>query len=316
MDVAFHGRHDDLALALGIFVLLGLNIREKMGHCLFHDAGRFNDLRQEHFARPEQIADNVHAVHQRTFDNFNRPSARLLDGKPRLFGVVHNMRIDPFDQRMLKPLCHRPATPFGFGLFLRNVGAAVFFGKGNQPFGGIGIFVEDNILARNAQFRVYIVIDVELAGVDNCHVQSRRDCVVQEDRMHRPAHRFIATEREGKIRKTARIMGMRTKHAQFFDGFDEVYAVIIMLFDTGRDRKDIRIENNVFRGKADAYQEVISALTDFHLALFGVCLTLFIKGHHDNRGSVGHAQTRMLQELLFTLFHRNGIDDGLTRNAF
>ena len=50
MHVALHGRHDDLALALGARLFLRLNIREEMRDRLFHHARRFYHLRQEHAA--------------------------------------------------------------------------------------------------------------------------------------------------------------------------------------------------------------------------------------------------------------------------
>ena len=44
-----------------------------MGHRLFHHACAFHHLGQEHLARREQVADHVHTVHERTFDDFNNP---------------------------------------------------------------------------------------------------------------------------------------------------------------------------------------------------------------------------------------------------
>jgi hypothetical protein len=254
MDVTLYGRHDDLALALGILVLLGLDIREKMRHSLFHDARRFDDLRQEHFAGTEQVADNIHAVHQWAFDDLDRAATGLFDGQTRLFSVVNDMGVDPFDQCMFEPLCNRPTAPFGLGFFLRHIGAAVFFGQRDQPLGRIGITVENDIFAGNTKLGVNIIINVELAGIDNRHVQSGRDRVVEKDRMHCPADRLVTPEGEGKVRKTARIMGVRTQDPQLFDCFDEVDPVIIMLFDTGGDSKDIGVENDVLGRKAGADQ--------------------------------------------------------------
>ncbi len=41
----------------------------------FITRARFHDLRQEHFARAEQIADDVHAVHERPFDDLTAACA-------------------------------------------------------------------------------------------------------------------------------------------------------------------------------------------------------------------------------------------------
>jgi hypothetical protein len=49
----------------------------QIGDRLLHHAGRFHHLRQEHLARAEQVADHVHAGHQRAFDDVQRPLGLL-----------------------------------------------------------------------------------------------------------------------------------------------------------------------------------------------------------------------------------------------
>jgi hypothetical protein len=63
--------------------------------------------------------------------------------------------------------------------------------------------VEDHRLAGVAQGAVDLVIDVELAGVDDGHVHAGGDGVIQEHRVHRAAHRFVAAEAEGQVRQAA-----------------------------------------------------------------------------------------------------------------
>ena len=196
MHVALHGRHDDLAFALGACLFFGFDIGKEMRDRLFHYAGGFHHLRQEHPARSEQVAHHIHAVHQRPFNDLDGPAASGLDGKPRFFGIVDNMRVDALDQRMFKPLVYRPAAPFCFGLFLRYISAAIFLGKRDEPLGSIGIAVEDDIFAGHAQFSVDVIIDIKLSRVDDGHIQPGWDGVIEKDRMHRPAHRFITTETE------------------------------------------------------------------------------------------------------------------------
>ena len=38
--------------------------RQQISDRLLHHAGALDHLRQEHLARPEQVADDIHAVHQ------------------------------------------------------------------------------------------------------------------------------------------------------------------------------------------------------------------------------------------------------------
>jgi hypothetical protein len=55
----------------------------QVGNGLLHDACRLHDLRQEHFARAEKVANDVHAGHKRAFDDVQR-FLRLL---ARLFRI-------------------------------------------------------------------------------------------------------------------------------------------------------------------------------------------------------------------------------------
>ena len=86
-------------------LLLGLHEGHEIGDRLLHHAGRLHHLRQEHLARPEQVADHVHAGHQRAFDDVQRPLGR----KARLLYVRLDELGDAVDERMLEPLRDRPA---------------------------------------------------------------------------------------------------------------------------------------------------------------------------------------------------------------
>ena len=44
---------------------------------LLHHAGRFDHLRQEHFALTEQIAHHIHTGHQRAFNDLQRARKAL-----------------------------------------------------------------------------------------------------------------------------------------------------------------------------------------------------------------------------------------------
>ena len=81
VDVALDRGHDDLAdAALGVAgLLLGLDERDQVGDGLLHDAGGLHHLREEHLPGAEQVADDVHAVHQRALDDLDRPAAAVAD---------------------------------------------------------------------------------------------------------------------------------------------------------------------------------------------------------------------------------------------
>jgi hypothetical protein len=64
-------------------LLLLLHERHQVGDRLLHHRGRLHDLRQEHLAGAEEIADHVHSVHQRAFDHMQRALGR----EPRLLDI-------------------------------------------------------------------------------------------------------------------------------------------------------------------------------------------------------------------------------------
>ena len=73
VHVALHGGDDDAAVGARDAVLLLLDERHEMRDRALHHARALHHLRQEHLAGAEQVADDVHAVHQRTFDHLQRP---------------------------------------------------------------------------------------------------------------------------------------------------------------------------------------------------------------------------------------------------
>src|SRR5204862_648735 len=77
VDVALDGRHQDLATRLPLtggmtLPARRLHERHQVGDCFLHHAGALDHLWQEHLASAEQVADDVHAVHQRSLDNVER----------------------------------------------------------------------------------------------------------------------------------------------------------------------------------------------------------------------------------------------------
>ena len=200
MHVALHGGHHHLAgggakIDTGGF-LLSFEIGLQVGHGLLHDTRRLHHLRQEHLARAEQIADHVHAGHQRAFDDVQR-LFRLL---ACLFRIGLDELGDAVHQRVRQPFLHRRIAP---GVVLHDLLAAVPLearGGLQQAIGGIGAAIENHILAQLAQFRRDIVIDGELTGVNDAHVHAGLNGVVQEHRVHRLAHRLVAAEGERQVR--------------------------------------------------------------------------------------------------------------------
>jgi len=176
VDIAFYRGHQDLALGLGFIAFFQLDKRNQVGHGLFHHSGGFHHLRQEHFARAKQVADDVHARHQRAFDHFDG----ALEGLARLFGVFDDMGGDALDQCVLQTLVDVPAAPlFGF-CFLDAAVALVLVCYRQQVVGAVRGAVEHHVFHGIAQLGGDLVVDFQLACVDDTHGQAVADCIQQK----------------------------------------------------------------------------------------------------------------------------------------
>ena len=268
VDVALDGGEQDAAgdvlLAGAEEALLLLHERHQVGDRLLHDAGRLDHLRQEHLARAEQVADDVHAGHQRAFDHVER----ALGGGARLLGVDLDELGDAGDQRMLEPLLDRPLAPGEVGLLLGRGAALVALGDLEQPLGRIRPAVEDHVLGELAELGVDVVIDRQRAGIDDAHVHAGGDRVVEEDRVHRRAHRLVAAEGEGEVGDAARDMRVRQVLPDPAHRLDEVDAVVVVLLDAGGDGEDVGVEDDVLGREADLLgEDAVGPRADLDLAL-------------------------------------------------
>src|SRR6185503_8311973 len=278
VHVALDGRHDDLAVrARGTAVgFLLLDVRDQVRDGLFHHARGLDDLGQEHLAGAEQVADDVHAVHQRPFDHLQR-TLELLAG---FFGVLYYEFVDAFDERMLQALHDRPAAPRELLDLAPSRFALVARRDLQQPLRGVGPAIQDHVLDALAQLRVDVFVDRQLPGVDDAHRQAGLDGVIQEYRVHRLAHRVVAAERERDVADAAADVRVRTTALDRGRRLDEIVRVVVVLLDAGGDREDIRIEDDVFRRKARLLgQQLVGALADRDLARDRVGLPLFVEGH-------------------------------------
>ena len=69
MDIALDRGHQDAPGTLARGLSFALDVRFEDGHSLLHRARRLDYLRQEHLARTKTLAHEIHAVHERPFDN-------------------------------------------------------------------------------------------------------------------------------------------------------------------------------------------------------------------------------------------------------
>ena len=82
---------------------------------------------------------------------------------PRLLGIVDDVRVDAFDERVGQPLADRQRAPLGELLLLGLVGPLVLLGQRDEPLGRILAAVENDVLAGLAKLGIDRVVNVELA---------------------------------------------------------------------------------------------------------------------------------------------------------
>ena len=268
VHVALDGGEQDLAggLALGEAKLLLLLLHEghEIGHGLLHHPRRLHHLRQEHLAGAEQIADHVHALHQRAFDDVQR--------------TLGLERAPPRYPRRYRCRCRGPARgsaaprPASRARRDRPRASAPRRPCSARPLRAGGRWRRARRLritssTRVAQLGIDVVVERELAGIDDAHIHAGLDGVIEEHRVHRLAHAVVAAEGEGEVRHAARHMHVRQLGLDAARRVDIGAGIVVMLLDAGGDGKDVGIEDDVFGREADFLgQELVGALADLEFA--------------------------------------------------
>ncbi|CNV29953.1 Uncharacterised protein [Salmonella enterica subsp. enterica serovar Bovismorbificans] len=126
-----------------------------------------------------------------------------------------------------------------------------------------------------------------MPGVDDAHVHAVADGVVEEYRVDSLTYRVVAAEREGHVRHAAGDQRVRQLAFDVFTSADKVLRVVVVLFNTGGDGKDIRVEDDVFRREAHLFsQNPVRPTANLDFTLAGIGLPLLIKSHHHHCGAI------------------------------
>ena len=245
MDIALDCRQQYFArrarCCLAAFFLFLLHEWREIGNGLLHDACGLYHLRQKHFASAKQVTDHIHTVHQRAFDHMEGTTKFC----PRLLSIINDKVGDPLNEGMLQSRLNRGFAPGQIDNRLASTIALISLSNIEKPLGCVAAAIEDDIFNRLAKVVGNFIIDCQLAGIDNPHIHTRSKSMVQKNRVHGLTDGFVPAERKRDVRHAAR--NARTGQARLdqFCRFNEINCIIIMLFDTRRNRENIRIENNV-----------------------------------------------------------------------
>ena len=89
-----------------------------------------------------------------------------------------------------------------------------------------------------------------------------------------------------------------------------------MLFHPGRDGEDVRVDDQVLRGEADAVREqVVGTAADGDASRDVGRLSLLVEGHDDDAGAVVADPPRLGEERLLALLEADRVDDPLSLQA-
>ena len=186
-------------LAQGL-LLLGLHEGLEVGHRALHRPGALDDLRQEHLARSR-------TGHRRSSCRPSAGPSITSSGRSaswRASSVSASMKstmpctsacASRFSHRCLAPGQVRPPrlVPEPLTVSAKVTSRSVASGRRSKMTSSTQL----------QQVSRDVLVDHELAGVDDAHVEPGPDRVEQEGRVHRLAHDVVAAEGEGQVRDPA-----------------------------------------------------------------------------------------------------------------
>ena len=220
------------------------------------------------------------------------------------------------DQGVLEPLGHGGVAPGEVLAAVLRFRRLDRLGELGEPVGGVGPAVQEDVLDPFEQVLGDLFVDLELAGVDDPHVQAGADGVIEERGVHRLADRVVAAVRERHVAHAAGGLAVGQDPLELAHRLDELDRVVVVLLDAGADRQDVDVEDDVFGREAGLLgEQLVGALADGDLVVLGDGLPLFVERHHDHRGAVAADQPGLAEELFLAPLQADRVDDRLALHA-
>ncbi len=245
VHVAFDGGEQDLPVFLLRAVLLLLHERLEVRDGALHHARALHDLRQKHFPAPKRSPTIF-------MPSMSGPSITLS-------GLPYSLRASSASCSMNSTMPATSACSIRFGTsFSRHVEIELFLfsralhalGELDHSLGRVGAAIEQDVFDVLEELFGDVFVHAELTGVDDAHVEARLDRVIEERRVDGFAHEVVAAKREREIRDAAGDVHVRARLFDDARGLDEIFREGVVLFDSRRDREDVRIEDDVLGRRA------------------------------------------------------------------
>ncbi len=222
-----------------------------------HGARALDHLRQKHLAGAEQLADDLHPVHQRAFDHLEGPPVL----QSRLFGVGLDVVDDPVHERVREPVLDARFAPGQIGRAFAR-GAPDLLGKRHHPLRCVRSAVEDDVLDVFEEIGRNVLVNDQLPGIDDAHVEPGLDGVEEKGRVDGLADDIVAAEGERQVADPATDLDARALCLDEPRRLDEVLAVVVVLFESGRDGEDVGIEDDVRRDRRPPARSAVDRRAD------------------------------------------------------
>ena len=194
---------------------------------------------------------------------------------------------------------------------------AVALSQLQQPFRAVCGAVENDVLDDVAQIAGQLIVHRQLTRVDNPHIHTGFNCVVQEYRVNGLAHGIIAAERKRHI---GHATGHQCTGKLGFDiprRFYELNRVVVVFLDAGGNGENIGIKNNVVGIEIQfTDQQIITTLADILASLQVVCLAFFIKRHDHHGCAITLAEACLGEKFFLPGLQADRVDDGLALYTF
>ena len=220
----------------------------------------------------------------------------------------HQSMNDTFFNCSFTPFCvlYNFTCTFGF----------VAFGKINQSFSGVFSTVEQDIFDKFQQIFWNFLVDIQHAGVNNSHVETGVNRVIQKSGVHCFTDRIITPERKGNVAHSTTDQRSRTAFFNLFYCFNESHRIVVVFLHSGSHRQNIWIKNNVVRSKTNGFSKQFKgSAANFNFVFKQCCLPFFIKCHHHCRCAVFANFPCLHQEIFLTFLEADGVNHPLALDA-
>ncbi len=171
---------------------------------------------------------------------------------------------------------------------------------------------------RLPQIGGYLLVDLELAGVDDAHVEAGFDGVIEKREFMASLTRGLPRKRKRQVADAAAHLGAGAAFLELSCGLNEGLGVLVVLFDARGHGEYVRIKNDVLGWESDLFgEDAIGTFGNLRL-----CARPSWLGRPRQKPSRPRRRRNALMvracfhELLLALLETDGVDDALALKAF